>query len=286
MYKLRYVRSDGRELRLDHANGYDIATISGLTGYNTDISTVQGFGQVGVTVTNTSVKGQPMQIKGYVLDAKTSKKYDLLQMFLPSSKGRLFFADKYYVDVYVKKTPTISQEQHSTFALDLFAPYPFWMLRDEKNAELRKVTPAFSFPINYSVEHSFGTTFYNGADIEVISAVDIDMVMQIYTLDKVFDLTITNIDTGEYLRITGTSGAGGLYHIFKENGVVRVVRYRSDGEAVDMFRRLDSFSNLFALHPGLNRLRITYDATQWDDVKPIVTIAYHEAIAGVLMDGV
>lgn len=126
---------NGVSLRMNHGTGYDIASISGLTGTTARLNTVQSNIYIGENYTNGTVSGISLNIKGKILDGNTAKKQALIDTVLPLGEGTLTIyrtpeSGRSYayrtIDVVVQATPTITQEYHSKFALTLYAPKPIW----------------------------------------------------------------------------------------------------------------------------------------------------------------
>ena len=75
----------------------------------------------------------------------------------PFTNGRLSFDNGYYIDVYVKDTPTFSPVKNDgRFTMLLYAPFPFFSKADCGKVEFGEVIRGFSFPVNYAEPHIFG----------------------------------------------------------------------------------------------------------------------------------
>lgn len=283
MHKLKYVRSDGAALSLLPSYGIYIATVVGATGHSIDISLSQGYQQIGETASEITVAGQAIDIRGYVLDGRTSVKTKILSTFTPLTRGTLIWEDKYFIDVIVKEAPTVTQTRHSKFSLSLYAPYPFWKKSNKNYYQLGGVTAEFSFPVNYATTHRFGTrtgdtyfNCYNAGDMPI----DYEISMS-GTVDIV-NPSVTDIYRHSAVSFTGTVAVGEVLKMYRENGVLRVTLTTSGIES-DAFDMLDDTSDLFQLQPGDNVLRAAADSGE-----PTMTtlVAFYAAYAGVLANGV
>lgn len=281
MYKLKYVSDLGGEINLDFDHGYIINTVEGATGRSVTLQTAQGFEQIGDTVTSQAIGGQRITISGRIPLQNTSAKRTMLKVFLPLTTGRLIWEDKYYTDVYVSESPTISQERHSTFLLSLYAPFPYWQKVSQSRYELGGLTALFSFPINYSTPHKFGETTietqfnaYNGGDCAApfaltVSAGDSDLT----------NFKITDVNTSKSLKFNGTLSASERLEMYRANGQLYIKR----NSATDAFDFLDDTSDLYSLSVGDNVLLFTADSGA---SAAKVAITFHESYVGVLADGV
>ncbi len=281
MYNLRYIPENGAEIILTRDYGYLVNTVDGATGHAVTVTTAQGYGQIGDTVQGMSTAGQLLTITGRVPKRNTSAKRALLRAFLPLSSGRLIWEDKYYIDVVVRDSPSVSQEKHSSFTLALYAPYPYWRRLAESYYELGGLTGEFRFPINYATPHRFGTstteTQFNAVNNGDSAA---QFAMTILAGDS--DLTnfaVTNVNTLRSLRFAGTLPAGDRLEMYRTSGQLYL---RINGET-DAFDLLDDTSDLFELDAGDNVLLFTADSGT-ETAK--VAVTFNEAYVGVLADGV
>lgn len=281
MYKLKYVSNEGGEIHLDLEHGYIINTVDGATGRSVTLQTTQGFEQIGDTVTAQSVGGQLITINGRIPLQNTSAKRTLLKVLRPLTNGRLLWEDKYYIDVYVQDSPTISQERHSTFLFSLYAPFPFWQKVAQSRYELGGLTPLFSFPINYATPHKFGDTTIE-TQFNVFNAGDCaaSFALTITAGDsELTNFAVTDVNTQKSIKFIGTLGAGERLEMYHENGQLYLKRNATE----DAFDLLDDTSDLYSLSVGDNVLLFTADSGA-STAK--VSIAFNEAYVGVLADGV
>lgn len=281
MYNLRYVSDNGAEIILTRDYGYLVNTVDGATGRTVNVLTAQSYGQIGDTLQGMSVGGQIITIHGRIPHRNTTAKRAMLRTFLPLSTGRLIWNERYYIDVCVHDSPSISQEKHSVFMLSLYAPYPYWQRLDQSYYELGGLTAQFRFPINYATPHRFGTSV-SGTQFNAINNGDSAVRFALTILAGASDLTdfaITNVNTLKSLKFTGTLYAGDRLEMYRESGQLYLRRNGTE----DAFDLLDDTSDLFDLDAGDNVLLFTADAGA-DDAK--VAITFNESYVGVLADGV
>ena len=281
MYNLRYIPDGGAEIILTRDYGYLVNTVDGATGHAVTVTTAQGYGQIGDSVQGMATAGQLVTISGRIPSRNTSAKRALLRAFLPLSSGRLVWEDKYYLDVVVHNSPTVSQEKHSTFMLALYAPYPYWRKLTESYYELGGLTGEFSFPINYATPHRFGTstteTQFNAIN-NGDSAAQFALTILAGDSDLV-NFAITNVNTLKSLKFTGTLAAGERLEMYRVSGQL-YLRLEDETDAFDL---LDDTSDLFELDAGDNVLLFTADSGA-STAK--VSVTFNEAYVGVLANGV
>ncbi len=283
MYNLRYVRNDGKTITMTPDSDYIIATVSGVTGYETSLSTSQGYEQTGNSVDGTSVSGQSIAINGFVLGVKPKAKRELLNIFAPQTQGRLYWEESCWIDVYVKSSPSITQEVNSKFSLVLFAPYPYWRSVEQSVKALGITTKMFRFPVNYSESHCFGEVNTTG-EVNCYNEGSAAATFTLYLKApvKVVDPVIINTLSGKKLKFNGTLQAGDLLTLYRDVGAVRLELTR-DNVTTNALDMLDDSSDLFQLDIGDNVL--TGDA-ELNGASMQVTIIYYNSWAGVLIDGI
>lgn len=280
MYRLRYVSADGKELCLDYDHGYIVNTVDGATGRSVTLQTAQGFEQIGDTVTSQSIEGQLLTIDGRIPLQNTSAKKNMLKIFQPLTSGRLYWEDSYFMDVYIKDSPEISQERHSTFLLSLYAPYPYWQKANQSRYELGGLTAEFMFPINYATPHRFGTSTIE-TQFNAYNAGDCSSSFKLSITAGESDLTnfaVTDVNTNKAIKFIGTLTAGERLEMYRDNGQLYI---KVNG--VDSFDMLDDTSDLYSLSSGDNVLLFTAESGA---ATAKVSITFNESYVGVLASGV
>lgn len=279
MYNVRYVSSNGDNIRFGTDTDCIIATMDGVTGYETELATSQGFGQTGVSVENAAVGGRDIGITGFVVRNQSAAKGLLLSVLAPLSSGVLWWEDRYWLPVVVKTSPQIAQTDWARFAVSLFAPYPFWRGRDAIRRTIGRVVPAFRFPVNYSVPHRFGTTdVSNAVNCFVNGNLETDFRLTFTAKnDSVVNPSLVNLLSGKSTSFTAELLPGDSLAMYREDGVLRVVKSVS-GLETSAFDTLDDTSALFSLAPGDNPLRIDADSGK---LELSTEITYYDVYAGV-----
>ena len=169
MYDIQ-LEINGKKLRMNPGSGYYISTISGLTGVTANLELSQSNSGIGESFSGGSVKGISLQVKGKILDGQTDKKQALLDTVVPLGTGTLSLYEKSdeiggrakpyrVIDIVVKSTPTITQENNSKFVFTLYAPSPAWREATVKTVGLdgfanapTEVTVAGQVPADYTLK--------------------------------------------------------------------------------------------------------------------------------------
>lgn len=283
MYNAKYVSNTGETYDFG-VSGSTVFDMDIGNGLSVDISTSQGFAQMGESVEGQNVSGRLINVKGVIYKDISSRRKTLRSVFSPFANGRLTFDNGYYIDVYVKDTPTFSPVKNDgRFTMLLYAPFPFFSKADSGSVEFGELIPGFSFPVNYAEPHTFGTkekttvkNIINDGDVPVSFNVTLE------TTGRATNTTITDLDTGEFLRIQGNllSGQKILLNRTTE-GVLKAVLI--DGaKTTNIINRIDENSTLDKLKKGVNRLRITDD--YGDGEMLIADFTYNTAVTSIYED--
>ena len=284
MYDLTFESKTGKNLILNYENDIIIRRITGANGINLTLGLSQGYQQIGRSVISAAIGGMTLTIDGYILDGNTQRKKELLQAFAPFSSGRLWWEGRYFVDVVVQSSPTISQTRHSTFSFRLYAETPYWSEKDKVTSVSGNVAPEFRFPINYSTPHRFGTknplksyNIVNSGDVEALFDVEIS------GLEDIENPKIVNKKTGKFLLFNGDISVGERLVFSQTQKNIEVKKKHLDGSETNAFDMLDDFSSFFSLDVGDNIVDIEADSGK-DAME--VSISFYPLLSGVLANGV
>lgn len=252
-------------------------------GVSVNLGTSQGFAQIGESVENQSVSGRPINVKGVVFGNVQERKKTMRRVFAPFVSGRLIFEGKYYTRVYVKSAPSFSPVKNDgRFSMQLFAPYPFFYSVDEEYVFIGEIKALFRFPVNYSTPHRFGTrtsvkykTIYNDGDVNV------PFKLQIIANADSTNVTISNLETFEFLKFNGVLSAGNSITVYRDESNVLRVELTSDGISSDAIDMVDEESMLFELNVGDNVIGV--DSDEGGD-NLTVTIFFNPAVVALYED--
>lgn len=279
MYSVKYKGDDGKEI-IFGTNGDMVCDVSVADGVSVNLTTAQGFSQVGETVQGRSVGGKPINVKGVIFRNVQNVKRALLNALTPFSSGTLFFDDKYKIRVVVKNSPSFSPvKDNGKFSMQFFAPFPFFYSVDERSEIVGRIIPLFSFPANYGTPHKFGeresSTYLlleNEGDVNVPYSVTLECT------GASTNPTITNLHTFEFLKLNGSLQSGDVVNISRnEDEVLTAILTRND-EHIDIISWIDEKSAFFELNVGDNMISINDDE---GGVGLLGRISYNPAVVAV-----
>lgn len=279
MYNARIDTELGRTAHFGKDVGV-LFDINPLSGVDVDIAKSQGFQQVGESVETQSVGGVTRTISGVVVNDIIANN---LLLALPAlTKGKLWFNDEYYCDMYVSHSPEFHKDKHGRirFTMSVFCPVPFWFSGTASKKDMTKYEPAFIFPVRYDPSHYFGTEVKESmVNIRNTGAVDSPITVIFSTLQEVSNYSIRNSFTGETLTINDTLTRGQSVRVSQENGRIVALKQLADGSSENIFALLDDESNLFWMHSGDNYIEKSADS----GVEELnISISFNTPYMGVL----
>lgn len=260
MFEVIFEAENGKKFVFGR-NGSNYFSMSIGNGMSVALGTSQGFSQIGETVETQSVGGRTIDVTGEMYGDIIQRKDALRSACAPLTAGRLVFQKSHFIRVYVKAAPTFSAKQgNGRFKMQFYAPFPFYSSLEEKAYTIGRVTKEFRFPVTYSGTHRFGTrsaakatNVLNEGDIRVPFRLDIQ------AKGTCINVTVTNLNTLEYLRINGTLNAGDRVAIYHDTDNSLRAELTSGGITTDIIGRIDDGSTLFELEAGRNLLAATDD---------------------------
>lgn len=277
MYNAKIVTDAGKTVWLGYSHGI-LFDISPLSGADVDIATSQGFQQIGETVEGQSVGGIRRTIRGTALNTAAAR--NLISALPVFTKGKLYFGEKHFCNIFLQKTPAISYQKDGKmpFTMQVYCDTPFWKEDALKNYLVNGYEPAFSFPVNYG-SHVFGiraqggfTNCINSGDVKT------PFVCEFLTDQEIENYGIINVKTLAELRFNDTLLPGEVVKVYQENGRVMAIK-TVDGVSSSVLGLISDDSTLFDLAPGDNVFKVVADNNA---ERLQASISYRPTFMGVL----
>lgn len=244
-----------------------LTNVEGLSDIDITISTTQGAGQTGVTISNMSLPARPITLNGVILSNVEPARRNILDIFAPAVLGDLSITDRgetWIITATCTTTPIFSDGDYvQEFQIPLTAPYPLLKSSQTQTTALSGIKPLFKFP------------FYTGGEWKLSERVG-DLLTRIENTGNfpvplqitfVAEGTVTNpiiehIDTDTFIKLNKTMSAGDRVLINTEYGRRSVV-YTSDGVSENGLKYTDILSNMsMSLLPGTNTFKYEADANR------------------------
>ena len=149
--KLVYENDIGSVTFNSGAPGAYIEKVTSYGAQNVEFQTTKSNREIGEVLQHQNVSPKTITIKGAISGESAALREQMNHVIAPLAKGRLIYNDEFELEVYVKSSPDIDRQPYGAkFSFSLYAPFPYWREKEQKNQMLVGYTPEFSFPWNLS----------------------------------------------------------------------------------------------------------------------------------------
>jgi hypothetical protein len=282
--ELTYVNTGGASVTLRQMKPLFLTKLDGAGRIRQTINTFRAPEQDGAFFISSSVDMRNITIEGQIVADSVDASYDyrrhLLRVFTPKQRGTLIYRDR-RISCIVEEAG-FSQgniARSPAFFISLLCPSPFFEELNTIREELASWQGNFTFPLELKPP-----------GIEL----GIRQPSQIITIDNIGDVPcgceiifratgtlskpeLTNVDTGEFIRINAAMNAGEEFHVVT-HFAGKSITHRAGTVENNAFSMLDVGSTFLQLAAGKNTLR--YDAADFMDLLE-VSIFYRPQYLGV-----
>lgn len=279
MAKLIYDSGSGQPLVFGDSAPLLVTKIDGLGSVKTAINSQKSPRQDGVSVTSTTLEPRYITIEGQILEPDMARQQayreQMLRAFLPKVESELTI-ERYGTTRTIKCIPEVAPEFPSamqsrlqSFFLSLICANPYFESVTESSEEIVTWIGGLEFPL------VLPTAFATSGEkiINVVNSGDVETPLRIEILAPATNPKLTNISTGEFVRVKQELTENDVLVITTDFGNKRV-----EIGGVNRFNYIDSDSTFFCLRPGDNVLEYTSDNEQ-ENAR--VRIAYKNRYLGV-----
>lgn len=242
------------------------AYIEKVTSYgaqNVEFQATKSNREIGEVLQHQNVSPKTITLKGSINGQSDALREQLNHVLAPLAKGRLIYNDEFELEVYVKSSPDIDRQPYGAkFSFSLYAPFPYWMEKEQKNQTLVGYTPEFMFPWNLSDPSPFYLS--RAAQVGYVTVnndgeAQADWTISFYAVSAVKNPYAQSLDTGEKVRMLKTLSAGQTLTVSTEGEELTVTLTAADGTVSDGFEYLDIDSVPFRLALGENHIKTDAD---------------------------
>lgn len=278
---LQIVTDAGTTLHLgwDYGLPYFLDPINGV---DVELQTAQGVHQTGSTVERQSVAGVSRELIVHCWSRSGDADAELLLRSMPYyTAGVLSFGDKWFARFVVQKTPYARQiDPYPVLDMMLFFPKPYWYELAARSFVLGGYTPAFRFPVNYSVPHTFGVRTSTGwLNARNPGALAVPFTATLRSNAAVKNPRILSVLTGAQIGLQTTLEPGDVVEFYRTTTDRLAVSRTRGGVAENIFALLDEDSDLLELPPGDNLLKADADENA-ENLQ--VTVSFYPMVTGIL----
>lgn len=284
--KLTYTNARGESIVFSRASRYHVnfKDVEGLSDVLSTVYTASSVGQDGDTLVETRIEARTIQIAGHLKTTDKAEKQELRRRLNrtlnPHQTATLtyeFNGGKRTIKCVPRSAPAYIPRRGSLFeefVVQLICPNPFWRDASPTRTDVAAWVGMFEFPVEEGGLEIIADEWQIGQrTISVVANIlnsgDVDTGMKIaFTANgTVVNPMLTDMDTGEYIRINTTMEAGDQITVTTGYGEKAALLYRG-GEEINIFRLLDIDSTYLQIGPGDNLYR--YDADEGLDVLDVV----------------
>lgn len=259
--EITYINANGERLRLGQVRPFFLSRAEGLGKIRQSITTFKAPDQDGAFYIASTLDMRNITLEGTLLAQNKEEVYRqrarFLRIFSPKTQGMLLCRDK-RVPCVVEEAGFISstRERAPSYFISLLCPSPFFETLNEIREELAAWMPGFSFALEIPAagiqmgirQPSQIMTLDNAGDVACGSHIVFRALGAVHKPD------ITNMETGQYLRILKTMEADEEIHIYTGFADKRIRSVKQQRES-NAFSYLDTGSTFLQLAPGRNTLR-------------------------------
>lgn len=275
-YSLVYTSNAG-SIDFGFESGIVIEQFDAFGGVDTEFTTAANASGYGDKVESTKVRSMNITVSGTIIGKASEKRERMYRVISPMQPAKLLFNGQWYMDVFVKKSPTIEPYSlNAGFSFMLYAPVPYWKNSGGTSVVLNGIIPQFSFPITWGEPLQFSTLRSGTANVLNDGDAPSAWELSIVAGTEVVNPTVTKVATNEFIRINTTLAAGQQLLLSTVGDEMNVVVVHSDGTEVSLYDAIDIDSTRFALTVGDNVLSVTPA-----DDRNLCTITFYKLLSGV-----
>jgi hypothetical protein len=280
-----YINEEGLSVHLRQVRPFFLSALNGVGMVRNTISTFQAPEQDGAFYISSTLDMRNITIEGTILAASVDESFEhrrqLLRIFTPKQRGMLVYRGKQIGCIVEEASFAASQISRApAFFISLLCPSPFFESLNDIRAELASWQENFHFPLEIVAPPGIEMGIRQPSQIITIeNEGDVSCGCEIIfkALGTVDTPELSDMDTGDYMRINTTMVAGQEIHVYTHFAGKRVVSVVGTTET-NAFHLIDVGSTFLQLAAGRNMLR--YDAKANIDSLEVV-VKYREQWLGV-----
>lgn len=267
MAQLIYTNDNNITIELGQSPPFYVTSTDGFSDVNNNITSTKSSNQDGESISNMSLDSRHLVIEGeYQFKDNREGRRRLIQAFNPKVKGKLKYIDGAFertIRCVPEKSPFIGRNVLSTvpFIINLYAENPYWKDIKETRTDVSTEVGGVEFPLEIKPTGlelsirtiSFITNVYNNGNVET------PIRVRLKAIGTVENPIITNLDTGEYIKVKRTLSKGDVLEINTEFGNKRVEIIRDSGVRENAFNYIDYKSKFFSIASGDTRIKYGAD---------------------------
>lgn len=284
--KLTYTNARGESIVFSRASKYhtNFKDVEGLSDVLSTVYTANSVGQDGETLVDMRIESRVIQISGHLRTTDKLEKQELRRRLNrtlnPHQTATLTYelaGGKRVIKCIPRSAPTYLPRRGSLFdefVVQLLCLSPFWRDSKQTRTDVAAWVGLMEFPTETGGLEIIADEWQIGERTisvvaNIVNSGDVDTGMKIAfnANGTVVDPMLTDMDSGEFIRINTTMEAGDQIVVTTGYGEKEVLLIRNGAEE-NIFRLLDIDSTYLQIRPGDNLYR--YDAAEGVDALDVV----------------
>lgn len=288
---------DGEEIVLG-TSPYFFDSIEGLSSSENEIESYTTINKDGSHITGSNLSDRLVIVEGRIRGTDRQSAFHhrrRLISLLNSKRGlgilEVEYSDgsKYYTEAIVDGGVSIRESNLSetpanifNFTVQFLCPNVYWKQEEVYITNFTKVIPAFEFEIDIDMEDDddmkFGEVQHSPFG-RIVNKGDCPSGFTCIVEEELTDyFCLTNINTGEFIKINKPLQRGEKLFIYSHIGNKKIIHQDTQGRKTNWFKYMDLDSTFFLLRPGNNDLKFTTN-NEMDTVN--VIIEHNNLYAGI-----
>ena len=270
MQKLTLTNSSGAMMSLGCAKPYLLQNLVGISDAPVELLSTRGYQQDGQTPAGQYLQARLVTFAVAVMGASLAEVFgyrrELIRFLNPKELFSCAYQNDYTsvrFDCRVEGAPEFQPTQgnggllYQLCAISLVADDPYLLDPEETTVRMAIAEPLFRFPLVFSPDILFSLLL--NPDLIITNLGDVPAPVRIRIYGNTENPTITNITTGEFIKVNQTILSGEILEITTGYGQKRVEIIAEDGSRTNAFNYIDLESTFWQLAVGPNRIEYTAD---------------------------
>lgn len=263
MYSLIIENKNHEKISLTNNDNYAVTHISGLNPAPANINTSKLATSDGSLFNSSSVNQRNIVITVYIMRSIEKNRIALYRFFRPKEYVKIYFSNglrNVFIEGYVETFDGELFSMSQNFQISIICPSPFFKAMNETTTILSNVNSLFSFPFAISNQ---GIPFSDLSEINLATVqntgdIESGIIIDLYSIGKVVNPVIHNVDTNEFFGLNYTIEAGNTVRIntLKGQKSVKLITY---GVERNLINYISENSIWLQLNTGSNLFSVTMD---------------------------
>lgn len=286
MYTAQIKNSGGESLRLtQNEEQFQVVSITGLNPASAHINLTDVAGLDGAVFNSSKLNTREIVIT-LKINGDVEENRQKLYLFFRTKERCIFYFRNKNRDVSIEgivETVEVGLfTKAETMQISIICPDPYFRALQEIAVDISNLESLFTFPFAIDEDAPIPFSTYTDNREAVIlnkSEAATGMIINVEALADFSSVEIRDIDTGDYMLLSGTFIAGDKIAINTNPGK-KEIRLTRDSTETNAFRTLQRGSTFLQLAVGINRYSYLVDGGSNDEAVKI-TIQYTNAFRGV-----